>query len=265
LFDHQFFSRGRIRSTADEKAIDMPLRMPNTNEPPSPTPAPGKGIGVERLFGTIARKYDTANHLLSGGMDFLWRRRAASIVKNEQPKRILDVATGSGDLALALQKACPDASVTGTDFCQPMLDQAALKGLKDLVLADALAMPFGDGQFDVLTVAFGLRNMEDWPRALREMRRVIRSGGLLLVLDFSVPPPPLRGIYRFYLHNILPCLASIVTGEKSAYDYLADSIEVFPSGEKMTALIESCGYRDAKAERLTGGIVSLYTARRNDE
>lgn len=238
--------------------------MPNTTAQPSPSPAPGKGVGVQRLFGTIAQRYDIANHLLSGGLDFLWRRRAASIVKREHPKRILDVATGSGDLALALQKTCPQAAVTGTDFCQPMLDQAALKGMKDLVLADALALPFADEHFDVLTVAFGLRNMEDWPRALTEMRRVIRRDGLLLVLDFSVPPPPFRGLYRFYLHNVLPRLASLITGEKSAYDYLADSIEVFPSGGKMTSLIESCGFREAKAEALTGGIVSLYTARRDD-
>lgn len=240
----------------------MPIEMPNLTEMPSPTPTPGKGAGVQRLFSSIARRYDLANHLLSGGMDFLWRRRAARIVRDEQPERILDVATGSGDLALALQKACPNAAVTATDFCQPMLDQAALKGLKDLVLADALALPFPDGKFDVLTVAFGLRNMEDWPRAVREMGRVIRPHGLLLALDFSVPPPPLRGIYRFYLHNILPRLAALLTGEKAAYDYLADSIEVFPSGDSMTALLQSCGFTAGKCERLSGGIVSLYTARR---
>ncbi len=237
--------------------------MPNFTESPSPTPAPGKGLGVQRLFATIAPRYDLANHLLSGGIDFLWRRRAAAIVREEKPRRILDVATGSGDLALAIQKACPQATVTGTDFCQPMLDQAARKGLTDLVLADALELPFADGTFDVLTVAFGLRNMEDWPRAIREMGRVIRPGGLILILDFSVPPPPLRGIYRFYLHKIMPRLAALVTGEKTAYDYLADSIEAFPSGGKMTALIESCGFSEGKSQRLTGGIVSLYTARRN--
>ncbi len=240
----------------------MPPRMPNFTESPSPEPVPGKGAGVQRLFGAIARRYDLANHLLSGGIDFHWRRRAAAIVAKEKPLRILDVATGSGDLALALQKASPNAKVTGTDFCQPMLDEAARKGLTDLVLADALALPFSDAAFDALTVAFGLRNMEDWPRAIREMARVIRPGGLLLVLDFSVPQPPLRGLYRFYLHRIMPRLAALVTGEKTAYKYLADSIEAFPTGEKMTALIESCGFREASCQRLTGGIVSLYTARR---
>lgn len=238
----------------------MPPQMPNLTEQPSPAPAPGKGAGVRRLFASIARRYDLANHLLSGGLDFLWRRRAAAIIKAHNPTRILDVATGSGDLALALQKACPSAQVTGTDFCQPMLDQAARKGLADLVLADALALPFPDSTYDALTVAFGLRNMEDWTVAIRELTRVIRPGGLILILDFSVPPPPLRGIYRFYLHRIMPRIAALVTGEKSAYDYLADSIEAFPSGEKMTALLESCGLTEAKSQRLTGGIVSLYTA-----
>ncbi|MEK0449598.1 MAG: hypothetical protein RL088_1866 [Verrucomicrobiota bacterium] len=236
--------------------------MTNEIEPPSPSPSPGKGAGVKRLFSKIAGRYDTANHLLSAGMDFLWRRRAAAVIKATTPSRILDVATGSGDLALALQKACPDAALTATDFCQPMLDEAAQKGLTDLVLADALALPFEDMRFDALTVAFGLRNMEDWSRAISEMRRVLKPGGLLLVLDFSVPPPPLRGLYRFYLHKILPRFAAVVTGEKSAYEYLADSIEAFPCGDTMNALIESCGFEGARCERLTGGIVSLYTARR---
>ena len=237
--------------------------MPNLTEPLSPTPAPGKGAGVQRLFSAIARRYDLANHLLSGGMDFLWRRRAAAIVRAESPQTILDVATGSGDLALVLQKTCPTATITATDFCQPMLDEARRKGVQNIVLADALALPFPDAAFDVLTVAFGLRNMEDWSRALRELARVIRPGGLLLVLDFSVPPQPLRTLYRFYLHHILPRLASLLTGEKAAYDYLADSIETFPSGPTMNALIQSCGFTEAKCQPLTGGIVSLYTARRS--
>ncbi len=236
--------------------------MQTTFEPPSPSPAPGKGAGVRRLFSSIAGRYDTANHLLSGGMDFYWRRRAAGIVKAANPSHVLDVATGSGDLALAIQKKCPSAKVTATDFCQPMLDEAARKGLTDLVLADALALSFEDAKFDALTVAFGLRNMEDWERAIREMGRVLRPGGLLLVMDFSIPPPPLRALYRFYLHKILPRFAAVVTREKAAYEYLADSIEAFPSGEKMNALIASCGFQDAQCQRLTGGIVSIYTARR---
>lgn len=214
---------------------------------------------MQRLFGTIARRYDLANHLLSGGLDFLWRRRAAKIVRAWAPSTILDLATGSGDLALALAKACPAAEITAADFCQPMLDEARRKGVKNLVQADGMNMPFPDASFDVLTIAFGLRNMESWPLALAEMARVLRPGGHLLVLDFSVPPPPFRGLYRFYLHRILPHLATLLTGEKTAYEYLGDSIETFPQGAAMQALLKESGFAEASYIPLTGGIVSLYT------
>jgi demethylmenaquinone methyltransferase/2-methoxy-6-polyprenyl-1,4-benzoquinol methylase len=217
---------------------------------------------VQCLFGGIARRYDLANHLLSGGLDFLWRRRAARIVQKWAPPRVLDLATGSGDLALALAKRMPDAEIVGADFCLPMLQEAQRKGVKHLVQADALNLPFASESFDAITIAFGLRNMESWERALREMARVLRPGGHVLVLDFSVPRPPLRGLYRFYLHRVLPRVAGVVTGDKSAYEYLGASIEEFPQGEKMCALIESAGFRSAKCEPLTGGIVSLYTAER---
>jgi demethylmenaquinone methyltransferase/2-methoxy-6-polyprenyl-1,4-benzoquinol methylase len=143
-----------------------------------------------------------------------------------------------------------------------MLQEARRKGLTDLVQADALHLPFAGAAFDALTIAFGLRNMENWERALREMARVLRPGGHVLVLDFSVPKRPLRGLYRFYLHRVLPRVAGIVTGDKSAYEYLGASIEEFPQGEKMCALIASAGFREATCQPLTGGIVSLYTAER---
>jgi demethylmenaquinone methyltransferase/2-methoxy-6-polyprenyl-1,4-benzoquinol methylase len=215
---------------------------------------------VQGLFSAIARRYDLANHLLSGGIDFWWRRRAARIVRAWQPARLLDLATGSGDLALTLQRACPEAEVTGADFCVPMLQEARRKGLSKLIAADAMALPFADGTFDVVTVAFGLRNMASYPGALREMRRVLAPGGHLLVLDFSVPPPPLRWIYRPYLHRVLPTLAGWLTGERGAYEYLGASIEAFPAGENMTTLLRETGYSEPKAEPLTGGIVTLYTA-----
>ena len=221
-----------------------------------------KGPFVRAMFSAIAARYDFANHFLSFGLDFLWRRRAARIVCAWQPERVLDLATGSGDLALALRGACPEALIVGADFCLPMLRVAQSKGLGQLVVADGLRLPFADGAFDVLTVAFGLRNMESWPGALAEMGRVLRPGGHLLVLDFSVPPAPLRWAYRPYLHHVLPRLAALLTGEKSAYDYLGDSIEKFPCGAALCALIGGAGFGDAKCERLSGGIVSLYTARR---
>ena len=241
----------------------MPVCMPENAVKPSTMPAPGKGLAVQRLFGAIARRYDLANHLLSGGLDFFWRRRAARIVKSWNPATVLDLATGSGDLARALGRACPAAMVVGADFCLPMLQVARRKRAKHLVQADGLRLPFRPATFDVVTIAFGLRNMESWPDALAEMARVLKPGGHLLVLDFSVPKGKMRGLYRFYLHRVLPRIASTVTGEKSAYEYLADSIEVFPSGQAMNDLIGGAGFHAARCEALTGGIVSLYTAKRN--
>jgi len=215
---------------------------------------------VHSLFSSIARTYDLANHLLSGGLDFLWRARATAIVAGWRPATVLDLATGSGDLALAIQRGCPGARVTGADFCQPMLDRARAKGLDNTVLADALHLPFPDSSFDAVTVAFGLRNMESWSGALREMSRVLTPGGRLLILDFSMPQAPLRAPYRLYLHHILPVIAGIVTREKSAYRYLGASIEKFPAGPAMLSLLSESGFTSPACEPLTAGIVSLYTA-----
>ena len=236
--------------------------MPENVAKPSSTPTPGKGLAVQRLFGSIARRYDLANHLLSGGLDFVWRRRAAKIVRDWSPVKVLDLATGSGDLARALSRGCPKATIVGVDFCLPMLKVARRKRLTHLVQADGLHLPFASGEFDVVTIAFGLRNMESWRDGLAEMARVLRPGGHLLVLDFSVPRGKFGGVYRFYLHRVLPHVASVVTGEKSAYEYLGDSIETFPQGDAMNRLINESGFRNATSESLSGGIVSLYTASR---
>ncbi len=212
------------------------------------------------MFKHLARRYDLANHLLSGGLDFSWRARAAEIVREWNPRRVLDLATGSGDLALTIAKRLPGAEITVADFCAEMLERARAKGLTNTVLADALHLPFEKASFDVVTVAFGLRNMADWGEALAEMGRVLAPGGHLLVLDFSLPRGRLRPIYRAYLHYLLPWVAGLVTGEKQAYDYLGASIERFPSGAAMCGLIESKNFSDATAEPLSGGIVTIYCA-----
>lgn len=214
------------------------------------------------MFGRIAQRYDLANHLLSGGADFLWRRRAAKIVEAWQPRRVLDLATGSGDLALAMQRRLPEAAITAADFSPEMLSVARRKGVRETVLADALRLPFEAESFDCVTVAFGLRNMSDWSLALREMAHVLSPDGHLLVLDFSLPSGALRPAYRFYLHRCLPGLASIVTGQKTAYDYLGGSIEKFPHGNEMLSLIEKNGFAMASAQPLTGGIATIYTAQK---
>ena len=217
---------------------------------------------VRGIFSAIADRYDLANHVLSGGLDFLWRAKAVRMVRAWRPARVLDLATGSGDLALAMQKALPHAVIVGADFCLPMLQVAARKGLRPLVVADGTRLPFADASFNAVTVAFGLRNMESWPDALREMSRVLAQGGHLLVLDFSMPKPPFSVLYRFYLHQVLPRVAGALTGNRGGYQYLGESIEAFPSGEAMCELIRGNGFAAAEAKPLAAGIVSIYTARK---
>ena len=219
---------------------------------------------VRKMFGCIARRYDLANHLLSCGIDSYWRGRAAEIVAGWRPRRIADLATGTGDLALALQKRLPDAEIVGVDVLPEMLDLARRKGVRQLVLADAMNLPFGDASFDCVTIAFGLRNLENWAAALAQMSRVLKTNGHLLMLEFSLPTTPvLRAIYRFYLHRCLPLFGSLLTGTKTAYDYLGDSIEEFPSGGAMCELMVENGFTHPTFEPLTGGIVSIYTAEKS--
>jgi demethylmenaquinone methyltransferase/2-methoxy-6-polyprenyl-1,4-benzoquinol methylase len=215
------------------------------------------------MFGSIAARYDLANHLLSCGCDFYWRRRAAEIVADWEAETIVDLATGTGDLALMLQRKLPNAKVIGADFTSEMLSIAQRKGLRKTAVADVLALPFSDQSFDCLTIAFGLRNIEDWNAALREMWRVLRSGGHLLILEFSLPRFWIwRAIYRFYLHRCVPIIGSFLTKKKSAYHYLGESIENFPSGDAMLGLMKIAGFGDRLAEPLTGGIVTIYTGER---
>ena len=213
------------------------------------------------MFGSISRRYDLANHLLSCGCDFFWRKRAAEIVNSWKPNTVVDLATGTGDLAIALEKALPTAEILGTDFSAEMLAVAKAKGVRRTIAADVLALPFADRSFDCVTIAFGLRNIHDWNAALREMARVLTSNGNLLVMEFSLPSLPLlRSVYRFYLHRLMPVFGAFLTQKKMAYDYLGDSIERFPGGDALVGMIECNGFRNAAAEPLTGGIVTIYTA-----
>ncbi|TAE73378.1 MAG: ubiquinone/menaquinone biosynthesis methyltransferase [Verrucomicrobia bacterium] len=216
---------------------------------------------VREAFARIADRYVTTNHVLSLGTDILWRRKVARMVRRWKPGRVLDVATGTGDLALEIQDACPGAEVIGSDFCAEMLAHAGRRGLAKTLVADALALPFGDGEFDVVTVAFGLRNMADYAAAIREMRRVLKPGGHLLVLDFSLPEGPLKIPYRWYLHHVLPRMAGFLTGQTDAYEYLGGSIEEFPRGRSMCQLLEREGFSDAEALALSFGVAAVYIGR----
>jgi len=225
-------------------------------------------VFVKDAFAKIAGRYILTNHVLSLGTDILWRRKVARLVAGLHPTTLLDLATGTGDLAAAISAASPATKITGADFSAPMLDVARARNLPqaEWLVADAMAMPFADAAFDVITVAFGLRNMADWPRAVQEMARVIRPGGHLVILDFSLPTlPGLRGGYRFYLHKILPKLAGLLTGQRAAYEYLSGTIERFPSGPAMVDLLTTNGFQTGQAIPLSGGIASIYLAQKAPE
>ncbi len=214
---------------------------------------------VKQAFANIARRYVLANHVLSLGIDVLWRRKTSRLLAARNPGFILDLATGSGDLAGTVQKACPHAKLLGADFSVPMMREAQRRSIHPLVAADGMNLPFQDASFEALTVAFGLRNMASWPVALKEMNRVLTPGGVLYVLDFSLPTLPLiRTTYLVYLKHIMPRVAGWITGQREAYVYLCGSIERFPSGIAMESLMLSCGFTSVKTHRLTLGIASLY-------
>ena len=215
---------------------------------------------VHAAFSAIARRYVAANHLLSLGMDIQWRARAVQMVAEWRPAQLLDVATGTGDLALDILRALPEVRVLGVDFCGPMLEIARRRGLRDCLEADAMHLPLPDAAFDVVTTAFGLRNMPDYAAALREFRRVLRPGGHLLVLDLGIPEGVAAGPYRFYLHRVLPRIASCFAASAEAYTYLGRSIEAFPRGGAFFDLLSSVGYVAPVHVPLMGGIASIYTA-----
>lgn len=219
-------------------------------------------VYVRDAFARIADRYVLTNHVLSCGMDIWWRKVVTARIRQWKPARLLDVASGTGDLALEIQDQCPQCEVIASDFCAEMLAHAASRGVAKTLVADALNLPFPGGGFDVVTVAFGLRNMADYPAALREMLRVLKPGGRLVILDFSLPGGLLRAPYRLYLHHVLPRMAGWLTRQRDAYEYLGGSIEAFPSGKAMTGLLESCGFVETRATPLTGGVVSIYEGTR---
>lgn len=226
-------------------------------------------VAVNEMFGRIAGRYDLANHMLSGGLDFLWRRRLVREVVRTAPRDVLDLATGSGDVAFALQRALPStAQITGMDFCQPMLDQAEGKKLPSadrpevrFALGNMLELPLADASVDAITIAFGLRNAADRHRALREMHRVLRASGNLFVLEFSQPHRWFAPVYFLYLRHLLPWLAKCFTGDRAAYDYLCGSIEDFPNRDGISAEIRAAGFSAVQAIPLTLGTVALHVAR----
>jgi len=219
------------------------------------------------MFARIARRYDVANHLLSCGVDICWRRQLVKTVRHAEPRAILDLATGSGDVAFALSLALPETvQILGVDFCQPMLDEAEIKKQTrhsanvSFQQGDGLALPLADNSYDAVTISFGLRNMGDLRKSLSEMRRVLRPGGRMFILEFSRPSRWFRPFYYFYLRSLLPGLAQLVTGDRAAYVYLNETIEQFPDRDALSAEIRAAGFTDVKTRAMTFGIVALHEA-----
>lgn len=223
---------------------------------------------VQSMFAGIAHRYDLANRVLSGGFDIGWRHQLVKSVAAQSPNTVVDLATGSGDVAFALRKGLSEKiSVRGLDFCEPMLVEARKKqkqrGISpeiDFALGDCLNLSLPSESVDAITISFGYRNLENRPQGLEEFLRVLSPGGSLFILEFSQPFRVLRPFYYLYLKYVLPHLASALTRDKGAYNYLACSIEDFPDHESLSEEITQAGFQNATAKRMTGGIVALHHA-----
>jgi demethylmenaquinone methyltransferase/2-methoxy-6-polyprenyl-1,4-benzoquinol methylase len=223
---------------------------------------------VRGMFGRVAHRYDLANHLLSFNIDRYWRahtvRRTRDIL--ERPKaRVLDICCGTGDLVLSLAKH--GRPVLGSDFCHPMLVAAHAKIERRrapavLFESDALALPLRDASLDLITVAFGFRNLANYQSGLLEMRRVLRPGGMAAILEFTQPPnAAFAALYNLYSRRVLPWIGGLISGSRDAYTYLPESVRKFPVAPELAAMMRRSGFADVSFEYLTGGIVALHLGR----
>lgn len=221
---------------------------------------------VRDMFDRIAPTYDTLNHTLSLNIDRWWRRRTVDVVERLRPARILDLATGTGDLAIAMARRMPGARITGVDPSEGMLDVArrkvaacGLDGRIDFVTGTAEELASGDGAFDAATVAFGVRNFGDLAAGMRQMARALRCGGTVVVLEFSTPPNPIvRWGYGIYSHRILPAIGGLVSRDRAAYRYLPESVDEFPAPEHFLEIMREAGFDACSARSLSFGIAHIY-------
>jgi len=229
----------------------------------------GKKEQIATMFDRIAPKYDFLNHTLSFGIDKYWRSKAIRLIAVESPETILDVATGTGDFAIAALKSGAKR-ITGIDISKEMVAAGVTKinklGLQDkivLMTGDSEHIEFPDHSFDAVTVAFGVRNFEQLGKGLDELFRVLKKGGILCVLEFSKPRNPLvRFFYNFYSNRIMPGIGKMVSGDPAAYTYLPDSVEGFPDGEKFITFMKNSGFGKIREYRLTFGIATIYTGKK---
>lgn len=229
----------------------------------------GKKEQMAKMFNNISHRYDFLNHLLSMGIDKLWRKTAIRFLKPLKPQRILDVATGTGDFAIQALSLNPQ-KITGVDISEGMLkigrqkvEKLKLSGKIELLAGDSENLQFAEDTFDAVTVGFGVRNFEDLERGLAEIRRVLRPGGALVVLEFSRPRKfPMRQLYNFYFKNILPGLGRLISKDPSAYTYLPESVEAFPDGMDFENILKKVGFKETACKPLTFGISAIYTARK---
>jgi len=221
---------------------------------------------VRDMFARVAHRYDLANHLLSFNIDRYWRAHTVKRLRHvlrRREARVVDICCGTGDLALALARA-RQGTVLGSDFCHPMLVAArrkaeARRAPAAWFEADALHLPFGDGSVDLLTVAFGFRNLADYPAGLAEMRRVLAPGATAAILEFSQPPgAAFAALYNFYSRRILPVIGGALSGSRDAYAYLPESVRKFPSAAALADEMRRAGFSQVSYEYLTGGIVALH-------
>ena len=226
---------------------------------------------VREMFSGIATKYDFLNHFLSVNIDKKWRRLVAKKLKSvldDGNALVLDVACGTGDLSLELQRNAA-AKVIGTDFCRPMLEIAFDKNDKSATKipyleADGMNLSFADETFDAVTIAFGLRNFSNWQNGLIELRRILKPGGKLAILEFSTPlVPGFRQAFQFYFSNVLPRIGGVVSGSRGAYEYLPDSVARFPDQKNLAKMMTETDFFEVEYENLTGGIAALHTGTRN--
>ena len=226
-----------------------------------------RGVDVSRMFGRIARRYDLANRILSLGLCVGWRNALVAETAALRPTRAVDLATGSGDVAFALRAALPAAStVEGYDFCEPLLDLARDRAAREKVAGlsfahgDCLRLPIADGSVDAVTIAYGIRNFEDRPAGLRELRRILRPGGSALILEFSQPDAWFRPIHFVQVRLIAPIVATLITGDLAAYRYLGTSIAGFPDARGLDAELLRAGFGTVRHRRLLLGTVAIHVA-----